>query len=104
VDEVLSVQIPILSFLTFCNIQKGADCDSDMYLPPIPPNAVKITNRELYLQRFLDYGMAPLPYHTLQDKIRAARKISAAESVCRKEARLTGLKAKKKRAEGLKIE
>jgi hypothetical protein len=48
--------------------------------------------------------MAPLPYHTLQDKIRAARKISAAESVCRKEARLTGLKAKKKRAEGLKIE
>lgn len=38
----------------------------------------------------IDTDQVLLPHHTLEDKIRAARKISVAECVCRKESQLIG--------------
>jgi len=42
------------------------------------------------VSRHVSPDMTLLPYHQLEGKIREARKISVAECVCRKEARLTG--------------
>lgn len=40
--------------------------------------------------RHIAADMALLPYHRLEEEVRTARRISVAECICRKEARLTG--------------
>jgi electron transport complex protein RnfB len=42
------------------------------------------------IERHIAADMALLPFHKLEDRVRAARRISVAECICRKEARLTG--------------